>query len=536
MAEIPWYQQRQGLSQICFSRFKAFEHTAFVDLAPVTLIAGVNSGGKSTILQSLLMARQTLLAPYRSTQEPALIYDGDLVSFGEFNELLYGKPATCTENDLLHLGFTVQYRHTFPPYFDDKLADEWYKKGRHVYIHLDVHFAYNADKKAVEVFQAILYSSIPGGDTGDIQGPKITIEQSNESFEWAAWDMSLEMGNGQDTQKGTLPNGFFDRFVPEWKNDQPVYHPLPDGRRLPVWYEAEEVFKELFTPALDLLRYELTDNLYYLGPLRSAPQRPYIRRSIVGLDIGRSGEYTVQQLHEHWEEETPFVNLPDDGTFAPETIQPETMTVGTAVHKALVLLGLEQHIKIERLGQSYETSVSLLSAPETYVAITEVGFGVSQILPVIALGLLSPANSLLLFEQPEIHLHPRAQAGLADFLLCLARSGRRVLVETHSDHFIKRLRRRLAEDTSNQFEGAVSMLFVLPPESGENGARVVQGHIDRYGRIDNWPSGFLAESAMDARAVMIASSQKRIRDRELQQAGSKQQEPATQQVELKQVG
>lgn len=167
---------------------------------------------------------------------------------------------------------------------------------------------------------------------------------------------------------------------------------------------------------------------------------------------------------------------------------------------------------VKKQGESYEALLSLLSKPQTDVSIVEVGFGVSQILPIIAVSLLSPVNSLLIFEQPEIHLHPRAQAGLGEFFLCLARSGRRVLVETHSDHLINRLRRRIAEDKSNHFENWVNILFVHPPENGR-GAVVEKGRIDRYGQIENWPPSFLAESANDARAIMLAASTKRIEDR-----------------------
>jgi AAA15 family ATPase/GTPase len=64
-----------GLIQVNFERFKAFKERVEVDLAPITVIAGVNSGGKTTILQSLLLARQSLITPYRSSLEDALIYN-----------------------------------------------------------------------------------------------------------------------------------------------------------------------------------------------------------------------------------------------------------------------------------------------------------------------------------------------------------------------------------------------------------------------------------------------------------------------------
>jgi len=178
-----------------------------------------------------------------------------------------------------------------------------------------------------------------------------------------------------------------------------------------------------------------------------------------------------------------------------------------------------QLLKIAKHGESYEASLNLLSRPKTYAFITEVGFGVSQILPIITLGLLSPTDSILIFEQPEIHLHPRAQAGLAEFLLCLARTGRRILVETHSDHLINRLRRRAAEDETDTFGAMVNILFVTPPTTDGEGAKIERARINKYGDIENWPPSFLADAAQDARAIMLAGSNKRIREQRQEQVG-----------------
>jgi len=273
-------------------------------------------------------------------------------------------------------------------------------------------------------------------------------------------------------------------------------------------------FRWLFRPAMRLLRHELEDRLFYVGPTRIAPQRPYVRQSVVGLDAGASGETSVQLLHENWQKEVDFVSLPDDlRDFHPVEAQPKRMPLQEAVRQSLRLLGMEQELKVEKRGESYEASLSLLSKPETYVSIVEVGFGVSQVLPIIAVSLLSPVDSILIFEQPEIHLHPRAQAGLGELFLCLARTGRRVIVETHSDHLINRLRRRVAEDESDALENWVNILFVHPQDASGRGASVERGRIDKYGQIENWPPGFLAEGAQDARAIMLAGSTKRMREK-----------------------
>jgi len=125
-------------------------------------------------------------------------------------------------------------------------------------------------------------------------------------------------------------------------------------------------------------------------------------------------------------------------------------------------------------------------------------------------GLRSAEQSILIFEQPEIHLHPRLQSNLADFLLNIALSGRRVIVETHSDYLINRLRRRIAEDESDRIRDKVSVLFVRPPLE-DQGAVIEPLSVDSYGVIENWPPDFLPESGDEAEAIIRASLKKRKR-------------------------
>jgi predicted ATPase len=80
--------------------------------------------------------------------------------------------------------------------------------------------------------------------------------------------------------------------------------------------------------------------------------------------------------------------------------------------------------------------------------IREVGFGLTQMLPIIAQAVLAKPGDTLIIEQPELHLHPRAQAELADLFIAMARNGTRFLIETHSEHLLLRLRRRIAESSS----------------------------------------------------------------------------------------
>jgi predicted ATPase len=127
-------------------------------------------------------------------------------------------------------------------------------------------------------------------------------------------------------------------------------------------------------------------------------------------------------------------------------------------------------------------------APE--VLLTEVGFGVSQVLPVLTLLYYVEEGSTVILEQPEIHLHPLAQAGLADAILkACQRRNLQVIVESHSEHFLLRLQRRMAE-------GGVRpdhvRLYFCETESGAS--RLVPLELDLYGRITNWPRNFLGDA------------------------------------------
>jgi len=444
----------QRLTQVHFESFKAFEQRVQVDLNPVTLIAGVNSGGKTSILQSLLLARQTLITPYRQTVENALKYDSELFGFASFYELIFGNPLPNDKGGI-QLGFTVQIKpqlasNSLFPKWSDYFNELPAESEKVVCVDLNIQFNYDDKQQIVVASQIEMSAHFRQSHCGSL-----IIEPQGETWrikQLCVGDIEQEI-NDENWINLVEQRLSVDRFMPVLKG-QPVWtSDMPKPERL--FYG---MFISIFTPALALLREELEKRLFYVGPLRSAPQRYYLRQSVVGLDVGTSGEAAVQLLYENWEKSVNFVSIPDNlENFRPAQTESTSMALKKAVRQALRLLGMEQLLTVKKQGESYEALLSLLSKPQTDVSIVEVGFGVSQILPIIAVSLLSPVNSLLIFEQPEIHLHPRAQAGLGEFFLCLARSGRRVLVETHSDHLINRLRRRIAEDKSNHFENWVNI-------------------------------------------------------------------------------
>jgi predicted ATPase len=148
------------------------------------------------------------------------------------------------------------------------------------------------------------------------------------------------------------------------------------------------------------------------------------------------------------------------------------------------------------------------------VDIRSVGQGLSQLLPVIMQCLLAaPGNSLVIIEQPELHLHPKLESQLADFFLACARTGRQIFVETHSEHLINQLRFRIAEDDSSKTQDLVQVLFA---DQVDGVTRFEKAEIDQYGGLveEQWPAGFLELNVVAAERLIDAALDKRIHELE----------------------
>ena len=142
------------------------------------------------------------------------------------------------------------------------------------------------------------------------------------------------------------------------------------------------------------------------------------------------------------------------------------------------------------------------------VLLTDVGFGVSQVLPVVTLLQYVPEGSTVILEQPEIHLHPLAQAGLADVIIQAAiHRNVQVILESHSEHLLLRLQRRIAEEKVRADE--VKLYFCDAPR-GQSILTPLE--VDLYGSILNWPERFMGDAFTETATAEIA------RLRRLQQA------------------
>ena len=250
-----------------------------------------------------------------------------------------------------------------------------------------------------------------------------------------------------------------------------------------------------------------TSSLKYLGPLRDAPRPLYpLAPAADPNDVGLRGEHTAAILDLHKNKKIRYI--PSEH-FKTPAIKRDivTKTLEIAVIDWLEYLGVASSLKSQDQGKlGHELKVGLDSS-EVLHDLTHVGVGVSQVLPILVMSLLADSDSTLVFEQPELHLHPKVQTLLSDFFISMALCEKQCIVETHSEYFIDRLRFRIAAASSeNEINNQTKIYFVEKSSQGSLFREVV---INEYGAILDWPEGFFDQSHQQAEEILRAATVKR---------------------------
>lgn len=228
------------------------------------------------------------------------------------------------------------------------------------------------------------------------------------------------------------------------------------------------------------------DNINYVSPLRAHPKRYYF------LDKAKINAY-VDTL---------------DGDAIAETLK-ENVHLKKQVNEWLEKFNLKVNVEhLEDIIHKLQVNQNSLD-----LDITDVGFGISQVLPVIIQGFLSHNNSLTLIEQPEIHLHPKMQAELADLFIDIvfsknskqktAKPTKYLFIETHSEYLLKRLRRRISDGTIPMESVAI---YLVDPDLNNNGAIIKELIIKERGQFE-WPIDFYGGELLKDSTEFIKNQQ-----------------------------
>jgi predicted ATPase len=250
-------------------------------------------------------------------------------------------------------------------------------------------------------------------------------------------------------------------------------------------------------------------NVYYLGPIRDIDYPAW--RLPDPRNLGPKGEQAVEVLvHElHTVNDFPLpVGYVSDGSDSAE------VDFEKALGAWLQHFELAKGVRSVDQGRDKPRMVVRIDDSENEVDLRSVGQGLSQMLPVLMQCLLAaPGSSLVIVEQPELHLHPKLESQLADFFLACARSGRQIFVETHSEHLINRLRLRIAKDPTDVTSDLIQVLFADQVNGVTN---FEKANIDKYGGLvkEQWPPGFLELNLAAAETLVDAALDKRISELE----------------------
>ena len=374
------------ITSLSLQNFKCFEKQT-LPFKPLTLLSGLNGTGKSSVIQALLLLRQSYQQQLLQTRGLAL--NGDLVHIGTAKDALF----------------------------------EW----------------------AAE----------------DI----IRFDVTSDVFTYERTDILFTIEKVKNNVKGT--------WCFNYNRDEDVLD------NIPLFSDDGMIYDScLFN----------NEDFYYLQAERVGPRRFFETSDFLvhqRRQIGISGEYTTHFLSLFGKE--PVVNIPVRHPDAVSLSIKDQVEAWLGEVSPGTRINLTQDVVTDTISLQYTFAGKEISS--RYRA-TNVGFGITYVLPILVALLSARPGSLLLIENPEAHLHPRGQAQMGNLLARAASGGVQVIVETHSDHVLNGIRVAV-HDGNLQPDHVQLHFFQRSKEDGQS--QVVSPHVQHDGRIDRWPDGFFDE-------------------------------------------
>ncbi|RST86485.1 DUF3696 domain-containing protein [Aquibium carbonis] len=455
------------LVELQVKNFKAWQDTGSIRLAPLTVIFGGNSSGKSSLGHLLLALKQTV----QISDRKRALHLGDensLIDLGTFADCVHGHNLT------LPIEFALKWRLPNRLHVKNPLTRSEDYSGDHLYLHSTL----RADKSGQPIAEKVEYKLFDG----NIAALEITHGRKGSGGFLEASPLRLVHAQGR-----------------KWPAEPPEkFYRFAD--RTLLRYQNADFLAEF---ALETER--ILDELYFLGPLRSPPRRVYQWSGDSPPDVGQQGESAIAAL----------LSAAAEGRKLNRGHKRSKMRFDEFIASWLVDLGIIANFRVKAVAEGrkeYEVLVKTqTTAPE--VKLTDVGFGVSQVLPALVQAFYSPVGSTVWMEQPEIHLHPKAQSVLADAFISAIHSYEegaprrtQLVIETHSEHFLNRLQRRVAEGAIQKEE--VAVYFV---RNRRGFTEIEDLQINEDGEIINWPENFFGDEMEDISARTLAAIKKKSR-------------------------
>jgi AAA ATPase domain/Protein of unknown function (DUF3696) len=448
------------LTHLHIQNFKSWKDTGSIRMAPLTVFFGGNSSGKTSILQFLLMLKQTVESSDRT----------QVLAFGANDPHAY-----------VNLGesFDVIHQHQLPGKIAFSLA--WQLP------HSD--------------FQQVCFSSVI-----DCYHAGVSVEKFNyqASANKAWFELGMQRsGSEKDSLYNLLsrPVQNADPIMLSGLPSPPKGYAFPSGTTQQA--EAANIAIAGQTSSFEKEYEDLFEHhLFYLGPLREGHQYSNSEATDNPVDEeGHSGSKTRALWDWRWRSRdlnalTALFDYAKQMEKAEEWLRSLHL-----IHHSFRLVPSDKN------PNTYDVLVRRRAdAPE--VILRDVGLGVLQLLSILFFCYNVPTDSTLILEQPESHLHPTAQAGLADILIDVIKTRNiQLIVESHSEHLLHRLQRRIAEaELLTNLD--VALYFCELNPSGQSELKTL--NMDAFGNISNWPENFFGDKMGDLVAMTQAAMQRQM--------------------------
>lgn len=406
-----------SIVRVSVEGFKSIGSEQSIDIKPLTLLAGANSSGKSSIMQPLLLVKQTL----ESTNDPgALLLDGPNISFSSSDQLLNRTKTILREA----FSLTIM----------------------------------KSDNTSLKTVFSI------DKERG------IDVREMTYSYKGTSTRVVRNMSH--DDIISVLPKHIRSFAVSQKQN---TTNWIVDRDRCYLWFKmlsrssSEEYARFAISPAIEFI--DTVKSVIHIPGLRGNPRRAYPKTSVSGSYAGLFGDY-VASLVLQWQE-SKMDELPRLG-------------------KLLESLGLTWKVKAKALNDTrIELRVGRLphckqGGSHDLVNIADVGFGVSQVIPVLVALIAARKGQLVYLEQPEIHLHPNAQRFLAHALCSASKRGVYVLVETHSAILLREVLAEVARGNLSRTD--LKLHWFQRDENGST--NITSTGVKKNGAVGDWPQDF----------------------------------------------
>lgn len=443
------------LDQISLKGFKCFTENTTVDFSKITLLTGENSSGKSSLIYGILCALQSNFPLHLSP-------NGDYVNMGDFREMAFGHEI---DNSI-----EMTFKFGIP---DDSYNVETHWKANPKNIMPEISYLkIKTNNLNLEIIKNQKYILNAQFDLNSISGKNEAklIEMVTSFVDSLTSADLVPASKTSQSQNAKEKFSFKDVKDLSFKDLEELEKKLVETKNIQVkiWINSIANYFKL-----------LEKNMNYISSFRLQPERTYYQKTNTDIKVRKHGDNTVDQILE-WRSNrsVEFKEL-----------------VGAL--RDLKLLNLVTMRKFS--GGRFEPRIEIRSGG-VWASLADVGFGISQFLPIIVADLQLPKGSTLLVSQPEIHLHPSVQADMGDYFVGqVKKKDKRYILETHSEYLMNRIRKSIVKGTLKEED--VSVYYF---ENIAKGTRLHRINFTKDGEIKNAPKGFFETYQMEIMDIALS--------------------------------